>query len=227
MYYGMAILFGSRRAAGPGSAASACSPEAGGGAGQALQLGQEEEEIHITECIRGQEPIRDREPIRDQEPTRELKKQFHFLSFCILHIIPSSFSGRSPTPFTGFRALPGDILAWLHPLLTAPAAGVGSAALPQGDIPVTQPVALPTARDGHHGANPALCPRAGPGTWDAGGDECAHGVFPAKLAEADNSLLPKGNLSSVRALWNGHGPAWNRQVWGWEWQWEAEGLKDM
>lgn len=41
------------------------------------------------------------------------------------------------------------------------------------------------------------------------------------LAEADNSLLPKVNLSSVLALgcgtgWDGQSPAWNRLVWGWE-----------
>lgn len=63
------------------------------------------------------------------------------------------------------------------------------------------------------------------------GDECAHGVFPAKLAEAGNSLLPKVILSSVLALgcgtgWDGHSPVWNKLVWGWEWEWEAEGLED-
>lgn len=151
------------------------------------------------------------------------------MSLCVLHIIPSSFSVRSPTPSTGFRTSPGDILARLHPLLTAPAARLGSAALPQGGIPVTQPKALPTARGGDHGANPAPCPRAGPGRWDAG-DECAHGAFPAKLAEADNSLLPKVNLSSVLALgcgtrWDGHSPVWNRLVWDWEW--EAARQRDL
>lgn len=153
-----------------------------------------------------------------------IKEAVSFLSFCILHIIPSSFSGRSPTPFTGFRTSPGDILAWLHPLLTAPAARVGSAALAEGGIPVTQPKALPTARDGDRGASLAPCPRAGPGRWGAG-DECAHGLFP------DNSLLPKGNLNSVPALgcgtrWDGHSSVWNRLVWGWELEWEAEGLED-
>lgn len=120
------------------------------------------------------------------------------MSFCILCIIPPSFSGRRPTPFTGFRTSPGDILAWLHPLLIAPTARVGSAALPQGDIPVTQLNTLPTARLGDQGPNPAPCPRAGPGRWDAGAD-CAQGVFPAKLAEAD---YIKSELSAGPGLWD-------------------------
>ncbi|KAM4891101.1 coiled-coil domain-containing protein 63 [Sylvia borin] len=54
--------------------------EAQGGAEQPPQLGKEEEEAHITEFNRGQEPIRDPEPTKDQEPIRDwdkLKKQFH------------------------------------------------------------------------------------------------------------------------------------------------------
>lgn len=90
-----------------------------------------------------------------------IKGAVSFLTFCILHINPYSFSGRTPIPFTGFRTSPGDVLAWLHPLLAAPSARVGSAALAEGDMPVTQPKALPTARDGDHGANPAPFLRAG------------------------------------------------------------------
>lgn len=86
MCYGVAILLGSGRAAGPGSAASARYPEAQAGAEQPPQLGKEEEETHIKEFNRDQEaigepePIKVPEPTKDQEPMRgwdKLKKQFH------------------------------------------------------------------------------------------------------------------------------------------------------
>lgn len=63
VYYGMAVLLGSGRAAGPGSAVSARYPEAAGGAGQAPQREQEEEEARI------------KEPATDRD---KLKKQFRF-----------------------------------------------------------------------------------------------------------------------------------------------------
>lgn len=61
-YYGMDILLDSGGAAGPGSAAPARHPEAAGGAGEAPELGQEEEETWI------------KEPTTDRD---ELKKHFH------------------------------------------------------------------------------------------------------------------------------------------------------
>lgn len=61
-YYGMDILLDSGGAAGPGSAAPACYPEAAGGAGEAPEFGQEEEETRI------------KEPTTDRD---ELKKRFH------------------------------------------------------------------------------------------------------------------------------------------------------